>query len=192
MHKCSNKTTLTFVFIIGLVLSSPTFCQIKQQDRYVQLLQKFRQWKEQQFQKGTFARDKSCNPDTVTKEGYKGAEMGIPKDINVFFTDVNLDNKLDAIIVFYPAQCDGGNALMNTQITVIVLSKGIDYSVDDTYIDKIETELKKGWIIIEGALYGSIYGKYYEYKKSDGRCCPSISKPFSIDYKTKKLTFNKE
>jgi hypothetical protein len=156
---------------------------------YTQIINKFEQWKDAQYKKGNYETEKRCNLDTVSKEGYKGSGMGIPKDINISFTDINLDNKLDAIVTFSPDQCDGGNALMNAQIRVLILSKGATYVTDDTYIDKIESQFKKGWLNIESATYGTFFGTYYEYKDSDGRCCPSIRRPIQIVYKTKKLTF---
>jgi hypothetical protein len=60
---------------------------------------------------------------------------------------------------------------------------------DDNFIDKIEAKLKRGWLIIESAGGGTFYGTYYEYRDSDGRCCPGIRRPFEIDYKTRKLEF---
>lgn len=155
----------------------------------MQILTRFEQWKSAQLKKGTYATEKNCNLDTVTKEGYNGPTMGIPSDIDVAFTDINNDNKLDAIVTFNPDQCDGGNALMNAQIRVLILSSGVSYVTDDAYIDKIESRLKKGWLSIEKASYGTFFGTYYEYKETDGRCCPSIRRSFTIDYKTKKLEF---
>ena len=185
MHK--NIIQIIIGFLSLFVLTTKSTAQSK--NEYVQILNKFEQWKSTQFKKGLYATDKNCNPDTVTKEGYKGSEIGIPKDINIFFTDINEDDKNDAIIMFTPDQCDGGNALMNAQTRVLILSSGAAYITDDAYIDKIESRLKKGWIRIEEATYGTFYGTYYEYKETDGRCCPSIKRPFSIDYKSKKMEF---
>jgi hypothetical protein len=181
-----NIRQLLLLFFI----STPLFFFAQSKSEYTQIVNKFEEWKKDRYKKGIYATERNCDPDTVLKAGYKGPEMGIPIDIHISFTNINDDNKLDAIITFNPVQCDGGNALMNAQIRVLILSNSADYAADDSYIDKIESQLKKGWIIIDGALYGSFYGTYYEYKDSDGRCCPSIKKPFSIDYKTKKLTFD--
>jgi hypothetical protein len=181
-----NFRQLILIFFLGYPLI--LFAQSKSE--YVLIVSKFEQWKKDQYKKGKYATDKNCDPDTVLKAGYKGAEMGIPTDIHISFTNINDDNKLDAIITFNPTQCDGGNALMNAQIRILILSNVDGYTTDDSYIDKIESQFKKGWVIIDSALYGSFYGTYYEYKDSDGRCCPSIKKSFSIDYKTKKLTFD--
>jgi len=183
-----NRKINPIFLCIFSVSSLISFAQSKSE--YVQIVNKFEQWKNDQYKKGNYATEKNCNTDTVLKDGYKGPEMGIPADITVAFTDINSDNKLDAIITFTPDQCDGGNALMNVQIRVLVLSSSKGYTADDSYIDKIEEQLKKGWLIVEGALGGYFYGTYYEYRDSDGRCCPSIKKQFSIDYKTKKLTFD--
>jgi len=182
---------ITTQIIAGLLFLSGISNKLMAQSKtdYVQILNKFEQWKSTQYKKELYATEKNCIPDTVTKTGYKGPTMGIPKDIDISFTDINLDNKLDAIVTFNPDQCDGGNALMNAQIRVLILSSGATYITDDSYIDKIETRLKKGWLRIEKATEGTFYGTYYEYKEMDGRCCPSIRRPFTIDYKTKKLEF---
>ena len=79
---------------------------------------------------------------------------------------------------------------MAFQIQVLILSKGTDYFVDDKFFNKIEE--KYGGGIIESVSDGVFFGTQYEYGENDGRCCPSIKKPFIIDYKTKKLTFTQE
>jgi hypothetical protein len=116
--------------------------------------------------------------------------MGIPEDINISFTDINDDGKLDGLVTFLPDHCDGGNALMNTQIRVLILSNAANYIADDQFLDNIQQRLKKGWVIIHAVQGGTFYGTYYEYKQTDGRCCPSIKKDLSIDYKTRKINFD--
>jgi hypothetical protein len=189
--------TLNLMFkIIIQIIAGITFLLLpsnellaQSKNEYILILNKFEQWKSMQFKKGVYATENKCNPDTVIKKGYHGPTIGIPNDIDISFTDINNDNKLDAIITFNPDQCDGGNALMNAQIRVLILSSKAAYTTDDTYIDKIESGLKKGWLNIEKATYGTFFGTYYEYKEADGRCCPSIRRPFTIDYKTNKLEF---
>jgi len=174
--------------ITGLTIQHDLFAQSK--NEYTQIIAKFEQWKLQQFKSGRFLDGQNCNPDTVTKHGYKGSELGIPKDIDISFTDINLDNKIDGLVTFRPDQCDGGIAFINTQLRVLILSSKSDYFIDDSYIDKIESQLKKGWLIIEKASPGTFSGTYFSYKQHDGRFTPSIIRPFLIDYKTKKLTFS--
>ena len=182
---------LTVKFTVVVFLLEGIFMQAKGQvkSEYTQIINKFEQWKAIQYKKGTYETEKRCNIDSVSKESYKGSGMGIPKDINIFFTDINHDNKLDALFTFNPDQCDGGNALMNAQIRVLILSNGSTYITDDNFIDKIESKLKKGWLNIERVNDRTFYGTYYEYKDTDGRCCPSVRRPVQIDYKTKILTF---
>ena len=166
-------------------------CELGSQTRseYEQIVNKFEQWKSSQIRKGIYAAEKGCTFDTVTKEGYSGPTIGVPNDIDFSFTDINADNKLDAVVTFNPNQCDGGNALMNAQVRLLILSNGISYITDDTYVNKIESRFTEGWFNIEKASYGTVFGTYYQYKETDGRCCPSIRRPFTIDYKTKELKF---
>ncbi len=187
MSKIVSRYSFLLI-LIGILFAS---CELHAQagNPYIRIINTFEKWKLDQFRKGNYATEKNCNRDTVLKDGYKGSEMGIPSDINISFTDINNDNVIDGLILFYPDQCDGGNALMNAQIRVLVLSTKSGYIIDDTLIDKVEGRLKKGWLNIERAEYGTFCGNYFEYKESDGRCCPSIKRPIIIDFKTKKLTF---
>jgi len=185
MPRVSIKCLFFAIYLI--VLNNISVAQTK--NEYIQIINRFEKWKLDQYKKGTFATDKNCNFDTVSKAGYKGPEAGIPADVNVMFTDINNDSKLDALITFNPTQCDGGNALMNAQSRVLILSSQTGYIADDTFIDKIESRYKKGWLHVESVVQGTIYGLYLEYKADDGRCCPSVKRTFSISYSDKKLTF---
>lgn len=162
---------------------------IAQTSEYTQIIHRFEQWKSGQVNAGRFASSSNCNPDSVTKPGYKGPEMGIPKDLNICYTDINADGRLDALVTFSPDQCDGGNAMMYAQSRVIILSKGNSYTIDDTSLDTIEKQLKKGWLRFESALQGTLYGTYYEFTSSDGRCCPGIHRAFEINYSSKKISY---
>ena len=186
MNKLTGKILIAAFLFAGFTLR----VNGQAKSEYAPILNKFEQWKAIQYKKGTYETEKRCNMDTVTKDDYKGAGIGIPKDIDISFTDINNDGKLDAIVTFHPDQCDGGNALMNAQTRVLILSNGTTYVTDDTFIDKIESRYKKGWLNIDNATEGTFFGTYYEYKDTDGRCCPSVRRPIQIDYKTKKMTFS--
>ena len=153
---------------------------------YTKILTRYEQWKAAQYKAGNYATPGNCKMEIVIKEGYKGPVAGIPKDISIHYSDINGDKKLDALVSFNPVQCDGGNAMMNVRSTVLILSKGTIWITDDKYMENIESK-KDGWLSVNGVLGGTIFGTYYEYKEDDGRCCPSIKKQFSIDYKTRKL-----
>ena len=180
------------IFLAGQTLINNVVAQRKRQNEYQQILSKFNSWKEKQFRSGTYASEKNCNPDTMLKKGYKGPEMGIPKELTMSFFDLNNDKIIDGLVTFSVDQCDGGNALMNLQTKLLILSKADSYFVDDKYFTKIESALKKGWITIESSTYGTIYGTFHDYKEADGRCCPSITKPFSLTYPTTKLNYEIE
>jgi len=186
MNKLTGKILIAAFLFVGFTVR----VNGQAKSEYAPIINKFEQWKVIQHKKGTYETEKRCNMDTVTKDGYNGSGIGMPKDINISFTDINNDGKLDAIVTFHPDQCDGGNALMNAQTRVLILSNGITYVIDDTFIDKIESRYKKGWLNIENATGGTFFGAYYEYKDTDGRCCPSVQRPIQIDYKTKKVTFS--
>ena len=184
---------MTFRFpVYFFMLTVLTFCNrlvAQKTNEYNRIINKFENWKVKQFEQGKFATDNNCIPDTVIKETYKGPDMGIAKDLDVSFTDINHDGKTDGLITFHPNQCDGGNALMNAQIRVLILSTPKGYVTDDTVINKIEQKYSTGWLMIENVSENVLYGTYYNYKKGDGHCCPSIKKKFELDYLTRQLTF---
>jgi hypothetical protein len=189
MHDLIEKYILILTQIfVGLILSFSSFSQAKTEVEYILILKKFEQWKVVQYKKGIFATELNCDLGIVTKSGYKGPERGIPKDINIYYTDLNLDDKIDAVITFQPSQCDGGVALKNAQMRLLILSKKEGYIVDDTFLDKMVNAYKTGWFIVDGALYGTIYGTYYQYKNRGAKGHALISNPFSINYKTNEIS----
>jgi hypothetical protein len=161
-------------------------------DEKRKILEQFSQWKIKQYNSGRFVTDKNCNPDSALESEDSGLYMGIPNDIKINYSDINQDGKLDGLFLFNPDQCDGGNALMFAQTRVLVLSNGNSYMIDDTLIEYVEKHLKKGWLFMKRPAGGTLYGKYIEYLKDDGRCCPSIQREISINFKTGKLNFIKE
>lgn len=179
-----------FVGGLGLLVffGLPGFGQGKSD--YATIISRFEQWKTLQYKKGVFVQGNRCNPDSVSVPGYKGSEIGIPNDIDVFFTDINRDGRLDALVTFRPLQCDGGLALMNHQVRVLVLSAKSGYVIDDTLIDNIARAHKRGWLVVESVSQGTIYGTYFEQRASDGRGNASIRRPFGIDFSSRQLRFD--
>lgn len=174
--------SLPLVFFATIAFSQTTA-------EYSQVLSRFEQWKAAKYKAGAYATPGNCKMDIVTKDGYKGPVAGIPKDISIHYSDINGDGKLDGLITFHPVQCDGGNAMMNAQDRLLILSKGAAWVIDEKYISNIESK-KDGWLSVSGVMEGTIFGTYFEYGPDDGRCCPSIKKSFTIDYKTKQLTID--
>lgn len=177
----------TLIALALILAAAPVFAQTTA--AYTQILSRYEQWKAARYKAGAYATPGNCRMDVVTGDGYKGPMSGIPKDISVHYSDINGDGKLDALITFNPVQCDGGNAMMNAQDRVLILSKGAAWVTDDKYISNIESK-KDGWLSVNGVTGGTIFGTYYEYAPDDGRCCPSIKKSFTIDYKTRELTID--
>ena len=140
-----------------------------------QISEIFNQWKISQLSTGKFATENACNPDSALKDSSNSPMMGIPKEVKFIYSDINQDGILDGLALFEPEQCDGGNALMSAQFRVLILSGANGYKIDDTLIGNVERHLKKGFLIIERAWGGVIYGRFIDYKADDGRCCPEHS-----------------
>ena len=173
---------LLFVFIIGLPILS--YAQSKRNNDKDLINNAFYNWKLKQYKSGRYATEDNCNLEKVTTAGYKGPEAGISKEVTFHYSDINLDSIPDALITFSPYLCDGGLALSNTQVKLLILSKGDKYYVDDYFIANIEKKYK-GWFLMDGVSNGKLFGRYNE----GGRTAERI-KPFTLSYKTKKITFN--
>jgi len=159
------------------------------ESEYVSILSSFNLWKIEQIKSGIFLVSDSCNSNVVSRGNFVGPNMGIPLDLDISYTDINQDGKLDGLILFRPDQCDGGNALINSQVKLLVLSSTYKYIIDDKFMNLFESQYGKGWFILDNATEGTIYGTYFEYTQSDGRCCPSIRRKISIDFRSRKLEF---
>ena len=166
-----TKDTLSILLIGGLIITS---CQ--QKSKHQKIISTFENWKSTQISLGNYQ----------TKNDELG--QGFPDEIIVFYTDLNQDENVDAIICFNPILLEGGNALMNVQEKLIIVSKNENYEVDDTTLTNLERKLKSGWIHLTHANNGVISGDYYDYKSNDGRCCPSIHKQVDISLNKKKAT----
>jgi len=106
------------------------------------------------------------------------------------YGDINRDGAEDALVVFNPLQCDGGNALMNAQKAVLVLSasNGSRYFVDDTRLENIKGLPDGMWAFFERVTSsGKITGTAYGYSGADARCCPSLKAGFLYTYPSSKL-----
>ncbi len=178
------------ILLIGLLPFCKKANKLTQlESEYVNILNSFNQWKMEQIREGVFLVGDSCNFEVVSRDGSVGSIMGIPFDLDISYTDINQDGKVDGLVLFRPNQCDGGNALMNIQIKLLILSSPNKYIVDDKFMNVFESQNGKGWFILDNATEGTIYGTYYEYTETDGRCCPSIRRKISIYFSSKKLEF---
>ena len=166
-----TKDTLSKLLIGGLIITS---CQ--QKSKHQKIISTFENWRSTQISLGNYQ----------TKNDELG--QGFPDEIIVFYTDLNQDENVDAIICFNPILLEGGNALMNVQEKLMVVSKNENYELDDSTLSNLEKTLKTGWIHVSNASNGIISGDYYDYKSNDGRCCPSIHKQLEISIENKKAT----
>jgi len=159
---------------------------VSSQSNYVKILEQFEAWKKVQYTKGKYAPPNKCNDEGIVNGG---AEEGIPDYFTIYYGHINDDDNMDALITFNPVACSGGNALMNAETKLLILSEASEYRVDDQFFEKIEQQLNSGWIIVNGAGFQTIFGTYYDFKNDDARCCPSIRRDIQIDVKSKKLEF---
>ena len=166
-----TKDTLSKLLIGGLIITS---CQ--QKSKHQKIISTFENWKSTQISLGNYQ----------AKNDELGQEF--PDEIQVFYTDLNQDENVDAIICFNPILLEGGNALMNVQEKLMVVSKNENYELDDSTLSNLEKTLKTGWIHVSNASNGIISGDYYDYKSNDGQCCPSIHKQVDISLNKKKAT----
>jgi len=146
----------------------------------------FDDWTKDEIRKGNFFAQDSCNVDYYVMKDSLGLEsvfgLSVPWDsseINFYYSDLNKDNREDALITFTPYQCDGGNATMWIQYQLLVFSQGDYYSLTDNYFEKYKAD--PGFFHLDSAVINAVFGTYYEFKENDCRCCPSIQRPIKID-----------
>jgi hypothetical protein len=175
----------TFLILGFFSTINSSYSQTAPANPYTKLIVKYNEWLEKQYQLGNYVRPSKCN---MNNESASDGE-GISEDIQVYYSDMNNDSKIDAVITLSPYLCSGGNALMHSQITIIILTSGSSFYVDDKLIPNLEKNLTSGWYNINGASYGTIFGNFTDFSEDDAHCCPSLKKPFQINYITKKLEY---
>jgi hypothetical protein len=184
-----------FAVLIFISLSfSIQQTQAQTTDSHGFILELFKQWKAEQITNGNSVAQKDCTIDAVVNSDGDHPGNAIPDEFSVIYAKINDDDQLDALVLFNPIQCDGGNALMNSQTRLLILSVGSGYTIDDQYVDQQDQKYSKsvgawGWFEISGARDGDLIGTYNQYLDTDARCCPSIEKKFRLNYATGKLTF---
>jgi len=157
------------------------------------ILDLYEDWKSDQIANRTYVSLKDCTIDAVINDDNHPLQ-GIPDEFVISYALINDDGVLDALVTFSPQQCDGGNAMMNAQSSVLILSEGAGYIWDDTFIDDVVRKYNQstrtwGLFWIDRASGGTLFGTYSAYKDEDPRCCPSIKRKFHLSYATKELTF---
>jgi len=165
-----------------------------------QIKQFFTAWQAQEIKAKHFYPKNWCNPDSFLMhnrienlDSIKGLIYGFPSDTTEFkfsFADLNNDGKLDGLVVFTPNQCDGGNASEWIQWQVFILSNSENYSVTDTIHMNTFRSTNfnyKGFYWLDSITTNKIFGTYSEFKKDDGRCCPSINKKVIFDFAKREL-----
>ena len=138
-----QKRNLRWLLVTATALFAGTFVKA-QTSEYAQIIARFDQWKLQQYKKGSYASPKTCTLEIASADGYKGPDAGISSDISVYYSDINQDHHIDALITFNPYLCGGGNALMNAEEKILVLSRGSTYIIDETFFSRIEEKLEQG------------------------------------------------
>ena len=164
--------------------------------------QLFINWQSEEIKRQHFFPRNWCNPDSFkvhckkeNLDSIKGLIYGFPLDSTEYqfsFADLNNDGKLDGLVVFSPLQCDGGNASEWLQWQVFLLSDQKDYKVLDTIqVNRFSSKysLSNGFYWLDSISTNKIFGTYFEFKKDDSRCCPSIIRPVIFDFKQRKLIF---
>ncbi len=178
----------TLTVSLGVNLSHPALAnQLAIQNAY-------RGWKASQLKAGNYLADSDCNMQRVA-ELIKAGRRTIQGFGTAAFSygDINQDGIEDALVIFNPRQCDGGNALMNAQTAVLILSSINDtrYFVDDKRLESLKGLPNDMWAIFERVKgNGAISGTAYGYRDKDARCCPSIQAAFTYTYPTNKLRIN--
>lgn len=153
-------------------------------------------WFKDQITAGELLPTDSCKaqffsePDKLPGFAYK--TLGVPSsgdDIKMYSIDLGNDSVADALILFHPEQCDGGNASRWIQYQLLAVSHDGGYYIHDSYFKQFETE--KGFVQFSRAEGTAVYGNYYEFYDNDPACCPSVKRPLKLDLRTNSMEIMK-
>ena len=154
----------------------------------------YKDWKISQLKAGNYLADSECNLQSVVELMETGRRLNQGFGTAKFsYGDINRDGIEDAMVAFNPRQCDGGNALMNAQTAILILSvnNGSRYIVDDKKLENIKGLPSDMWTLFERVKSnGSITGTAYGYRDTDARCCPSRQAAFTYTYPNSKMRIN--
>lgn len=194
------KFILPFAFLIIFASCSkekqePT---IKINPEEVKVLKaQFAEWQQNEIAERNFWADDSCHPEWFREHEFEGtiSEMwGFPdsSEFNFSYADVNIDGKLDQLVTFVPAQCNGGNGSVWIQFEVFTVSDSVGYQTIAYLGEGIFSAFGKdtsGFYWYDSIAPNKIYGRFMNFLESDGYCCPSIIRPVIIDYYTRKVIY---
>jgi hypothetical protein len=187
------KKAIQWILCACFLLSSWTsYSQenLKEEKIKAEIKSVFEQWKQEQIAAGKWIAIENCNWKYVDTNKIDALNvLSIPNEISWDFGDLNLDNKMDGLFMIHPWQCDGGNAAMNFQFSVLILSKEGAYYVLEKWA-AANLGFGGNYYHYTGIENGGIKADYYEYKEADGRCCPSIHKTTYLQFENDKLYLN--
>jgi len=180
---------ITFAINLGVNIAQPASAN------QPAIINVYKDWKTSQLKARNYLPDSECNLQKVVElmqAGMLTASHGFGT-AKFSYGDINRDGRQDALIVFNPRQCDGGNASMNSQTAVVILSiEGSSrYWVDDKKLENLNGLPSGMWKIFESVNgSGTISGRAYSYGDKDPRCCPSIQRTFTYIYPSQSLQLN--
>lgn len=181
------------VIVILIFYPKNNYAQITEKESIESVIQRhFENWKENQIQIGAYLPSENCNWKYVEEHDINSSVvLGMPKDISIYFGDINQDGLKDGMACIYPNQCDGGNGSMNFQIAIFIVSTPEGYSILEKY-PSVNLGFGGSFYKIENIVDDKIKAIYFEYQEEDGRCCPSIEKEVLLDFKNGSLYLNDE
>lgn len=173
---------------LGVNLAQPASAnQLAIQNAYIE-------WTASQLRAGNYLADSECNLQRVVERMKSGRNGNQGFGTAAFsYGDINRDGVEDALVVFNPRQCDGGNALRNAQTAVLILSanNGSRYFYDEKRLENLKGLPNNMWAKFKRVKSnGDITGTAYGYRDADGRCCPSLQAAFTYTYQNNKLRIN--
>jgi hypothetical protein len=168
------------------------------QDQTEQFLKgKFHEWQQEQIANGIYWANDSCHMEWFRTHEEEDLALGFPdaKDFRYSYGDINSDGRTDQLVMYNPVQCDGGNAMMWAQETVLFISR----------VDKDEPGENISWQTFTGTLPflraddafyhiesiddNRVRAVRYAFSEDDPHCCPSVEIPVMFDYRTGELVY---
>jgi len=194
LKKFSWRQSIKALFIVFSINLGAIFVQPVSAHQ-VEIINSYKDWKSSQLKAGNYLPDSDCNIQGVRERIQTGRRVVNQGFGTAAFSygDINRDGRQDALVVFNPRQCDGGNALMNSQTAIVILSNNgsSPYLIEDKKLENLNGLPTGMWKIFESVKEsGTITGTAYGYTNKDARCCPSIKRSFTYTYPGQSLKLN--
>ncbi|RTQ47787.1 hypothetical protein EJV47_17860 [Hymenobacter gummosus] len=150
----------------------------------------FAQWRQRQVRAGRLWAPDSCKPWLLRGRELPELPLSLPDsaEYSYSFADLNQDGRLDGLMTFVPAQCDGGTGVLwlHLRYEVLALSAARGYRLHDSLrlaqFSRRPAAEKAGFYELDSLGPNRLYATYLEFGPESSACCPKVRRPAVFDF----------